>query len=64
VSPTALVSELKKKCEEPTSLSADQIRLIFKGRILKDADSLDKYKIENDSAVHLVKGSTAASQGN
>ena len=61
IEPTATVLDLKQKCEEPTSLKADQIRLIFKGRILKDADTLDKYNITNESAVHLVKSSAAAS---
>ena len=57
---TATITEMKAKCEEPTGLKADQIRLIFKGRILKDLDTVDKYNIVNESAVHLVKSSAAA----
>ena len=37
------------------------MRLIFKGKILKDENTLDDYKIENGLTIHLVKGKTAAS---
>jgi len=33
------------------------MRLIFKGKILKDEMTLDEYKITNELTVHLVKGS-------
>lgn len=35
--------------------------IMFLGRILKDNDTLDSYKIENDHAIHLVKGATGNS---
>lgn len=37
------VSEFKAKVQEVTGIPADRQRLIFKGRILKDADLLSKY---------------------
>jgi Ubiquitin family len=37
------------------------MRLIFKGKILKDEVTLEEYKIEDGVTVHLVKGKSAAS---
>ena len=42
-------------------MKAEEMRLIFKGKILKDENTLDDYKIENGLTIHLVKGKTAAS---
>ena len=65
------IAELKTACEEGSKLSADNMRLIFKGkltvftnqllgRILKDEQTLVDFKIEDGQTVHLVKGKTAA----
>lgn len=35
------------------------MRLIFKGRILKDDQTLPDFKIEDGLTVHLVKGKAA-----
>ena len=40
------------------------MRLIFKGKILKDELTLSEYKIENGMTVHLVKGKSASSAAN
>jgi uncharacterized ubiquitin-like protein YukD len=37
------------------------MRLIFKGKILKDESTLEDYKIENGMTVHLVKAKSASS---
>ncbi|KAH1266796.1 Ubiquitin domain-containing protein DSK2b [Glycine max] len=37
-------------------ISADQQRLIYKGRILKDDQTLQSYGLEADHTVHLVRG--------
>jgi ubiquilin len=51
-------------CQEASAgMSADEMRLIFKGKILKDEITLDEYKIENGMTVHLVKGKGASSTG-
>ena len=43
-------------------MTADEMRLIFKGKFLKDEMSLDEYKISDGLTIHLVKGkSTGAS---
>jgi len=49
------VLQLKQACESKVSLPPDQQRLIFKGRILKDEQTLESFKIENGVTVHLVK---------
>lgn len=48
ISPTALVSELKAKIleeQKDSSATASSLRLIFAGRVLKDEETLDKYKV-------------------
>lgn len=56
----ATVLQLKQAAEAGSKLPPDQQRLIFKGRILKDDQTLESYKIENGSQVHLVKAKAAA----
>ena len=67
IAPKATVEELKKACaEKQTAMAADEMRLIFKGKILKDEMTLDEYKITDGLTIHLVKGksgSGAASTG-
>ena len=45
-------------------MAVDEIRLIFKGKILKDEQILSEYKIEDGVTVHLVKGKSASSTTN
>lgn len=58
VGDAATVLELKQACEKSVSLAPEAQRLIFKGRILKDDQTLESYKIENGVTVHLVKAKT------
>ncbi|ONK64253.1 uncharacterized protein A4U43_C07F23710 [Asparagus officinalis] len=46
---------LAEKCDVP----AAQQRLIYKGRILKDDQTLASYGVENDHTIHLVRGAAA-----
>jgi ubiquilin len=41
-------------------MTAEDMRLIFKGKILKDELTLDEYKITDGLTVHLVKGKSSA----
>jgi len=41
-------------------MTAEDMRLIFKGKILKDELTLDEYKIQDGLTVHLVKGKSSA----
>ena len=63
VAATATVLQLKQAAEAGSKLPPDQQRLIFKGRILKDEQTLESYKIENGSQVHLVKAKAAGTSG-
>lgn len=49
------VKDLKDKISEPSNVPSSQQRLIYKGRILKDNDSLEDMKVENGHTMHLVK---------
>ncbi|KAF3934146.1 Ubiquilin [Dactylellina cionopaga] len=53
------VAELKQKLAEPSSIPADRQRLIYSGRVLKDDNTVDSYKIQNGHTVHLVKGAAS-----
>jgi hypothetical protein len=37
--------------------------IVFKGKILKDEQTLAECNVDNASTVHLVKGKTAAASG-
>lgn len=43
VEPSDTVITLKQRCATPANVAADQQRLIFKGRILKDEQTLESY---------------------
>ena len=44
-------------------MKAEEMRLIFKGKILKDEMTIEDFKITDGLTIHLVKGKTAASSG-
>ncbi|KAI8536836.1 hypothetical protein RHMOL_Rhmol10G0287100 [Rhododendron molle] len=53
-------SVLSQNCDIP----AEQQRLIYKGRILKDDQTLDSYGLEADHTVHLVRGFAPTASAN
>lgn len=53
------MKELKGACTSDSGIPAEEMRLIFKGKILKDENTLAEYKIEDGVTVHLVKGKSA-----
>jgi ubiquilin len=57
---TNTVLELKEKINEKISVPATQQRLIFSGKILKDADTMASLKIQEGNTIHLVKSSGAS----
>lgn len=64
VATKATVKELKEACAaKQTAIGADEMRLIFKGKILKDEMTLEDYKIGEGLTVHMVKGKSAAPAG-
>lgn len=53
------VLDLKQACAEKAGITAEEMRLIYKGKILKDDNSLVEYKINDGDTVHLVKSKAA-----
>lgn len=60
------VSDLKTKlsASEYADIPPDRQRLIYSGRVLKDADTLSVYKIKEGNTVHLVKGAASNQRQN
>ena len=58
---TMTVLELKTKLStaEFADVPAERQRLIYSGRVLKDADPLSTYKIKDGNTVHMVKGAAS-----
>ena len=52
------IGALKEVVAQNCDIPADQQRLIYKGRILKDDQTLQSYGLEADHTVHLVRGFT------
>ncbi|KAK4698862.1 UDP-N-acetylglucosamine/UDP-N-acetylgalactosamine diphosphorylase, partial [Phenoliferia sp. Uapishka_3] len=58
---TITVLELKGLVEaKDSSFTADAIRLIYSGRVLKDEDLVSKYALKQGHTIHLVKSSKPA----
>ncbi|KAJ8550150.1 hypothetical protein K7X08_033857 [Anisodus acutangulus] len=60
VSLDSTVGSFKSILSQPSDIPAEQQRLIYKGRILKDDQTLKSYGLEADHTVHLVRGFAAA----
>ena len=60
------VLDLKAKLStsEYADLPPERQRLIYSGRVLKDADTLATYKIKDGHTVHLVKGAASNQRQN
>ena len=57
------VLDLKQACAEKAGgMTPEEIRLIYKGKILMDDNTLVDYKIADGDTVHLVKSKAAGSQ--
>jgi ubiquilin len=52
------VAQLKDQINEKTSIGKEHMRLIFKGRILKDEQTLSEAKLEAGMTVVLVNTNT------
>ena len=60
ISTDSTVVQLKDIIHEKTEIAKENIRLIFKGRILKDEQTIADVKIENGVTVVLVNTSADA----
>ncbi|KAL4963111.1 ubiquitin domain-containing protein DSK2 [Aspergillus stella-maris] len=58
------VSELKEKLasSEYADTAVERQRLIYSGRVLKDNDTLETYKIKDGHTIHLVKSAASNQQ--
>ncbi|XP_041997968.1 ubiquitin domain-containing protein DSK2b-like isoform X1 [Salvia splendens] len=54
------VAEFKGVLAQNCDVPADQQRLIYKGRILKDDQTLVSYGLQADHTIHMVRGSAPA----
>ncbi len=63
---TMTVIDLKTKLSgsDYADIPPDRQRLIYSGRVLKDADTLSTYKIKEGNTVHLVKGAASNQRQN
>ncbi|MCJ1326726.1 hypothetical protein MMC10_003391 [Thelotrema lepadinum] len=63
---SSTVSALKEKLstKDFADLPVERQRLIYSGRVLKDADTLGSYKIKEGNTVHLVKGAASNQRQN
>ncbi|KAL9053979.1 MAG: hypothetical protein Q9206_003730 [Seirophora lacunosa] len=64
LSTTVLDLKNKLSTSEYADIPPDRQRLIYSGRVLKDADSLASYKIKEGNTVHLVKGAASNQRQN
>ncbi|XP_020576570.1 ubiquitin domain-containing protein DSK2b-like isoform X2 [Phalaenopsis equestris] len=60
----AVVSVFKGLISEKCDVPAEQQRLIYKGRILKDDKTLESYGLESDHTIHLVRGAALSNTSN
>ncbi|XP_059640102.1 ubiquitin domain-containing protein DSK2b-like isoform X2 [Cornus florida] len=58
------VESFKSVIAQNCDIPAQQQRLIYKGRILKDDQTLESYGLEADHTVHLVRGFASAASAN
>lgn len=56
ISLDSTVESLKSVIAQKRDVAAERLRLIYKGRMLKDDQTLESYGLEADHTVHLVRG--------
>ena len=64
ISTEATVKTLKEKCVEGSGVPVEEQRLIFKGRILKDENTLADSKVENGVTINLASQNKEAASTN
>lgn len=52
----ATIAELKTAVAAATGVETERQRLIYSGKVLKDAETVASYNIKDGNALHLVKG--------
>lgn len=57
----ASVSQLKEKVAAVADVPAERQRLIYSGKVLKDDQTLESYKVQSGHTIHLVKSAAKPS---
>ena len=60
--PAKTVADFKKAVAEKCGIPAEEQRLIFKGQLLKDDNTLESYGPSNGVVIHMVRGRSVQSQ--
>lgn len=63
-SPDETILKFKELISEQTKVEPSNQKVIFKGKILKDADTLSTYKVENGSTMHMVQSIQSSTTDN
>ncbi|KAI5952275.1 hypothetical protein KGF54_003141 [Candida jiufengensis] len=58
--PSITILELKELVAEKASIPASSQRLIYSGKVLKDNETAESYKIQNGHTIHLVKSANTS----
>merc|ERR1719440_1055109 len=56
VEPSMKVLEAKEVIAKECDVPANQQRLIYSGKVLKDPETLESYAVQDGHTVHMVKG--------
>lgn len=57
----ATVADLKELVAAEADIPADRQRIIYSGRVLKDPETIETYKIKSGQTVHLIRGAAPKS---
>lgn len=55
ITSASTVLQLKEKIAEVADVPADRQRLIYSGKVLKDGETLESYRVQTGHTIHLVK---------
>ncbi|SCU89870.1 LAFA_0E21528g1_1 [Lachancea sp. 'fantastica'] len=59
IDPSSSIDDLKKAVAELSEIPAENQRLIYSGKILRDDQTVESYKIQDGHAIHMVKSGGA-----
>lgn len=55
IDPTITILQLKQEISSKADIAPDRQRLIYSGKVLKDNDTVESYKVQSGHTIHLVK---------
>jgi len=58
--PSMTILDVKNLAKDKCSIEAAQMKIIYKGRILKDEETLESHKVESGNTMHVVKSAPSA----